>query len=320
MHIIVPDNLDQAGLDILDAAEGITYDAAAKMPREELLANAPKATGLIIRSASTIDAEMFEALTNVKAIARAGVGVDNIDLNIATERGVVVMNAPDGNTIATAEQTLAVMLSLARHLPKAYVSMVEGRWDRKAYTGTELRGKTLGIVGFGRVGQAVAKRAQAFEMSVIAFDPFIPTDIAQKADVRLVSLDELYAEANYISLHAVVTDETRDMINAESIDKMKDGVRIINVARGALINEVDLADAIKMGKVAGAGVDVYSTEPPEAGHPLIGLDGVVHTPHLGASTEEAQIDVAVQATHNLLNALQKGEYNNVVNPDVLSQL
>ena len=320
MHIVIPDNLDQAGLDILDAVEGISYLAPAKMTREELLNAADSADGLIIRSASTIDAEALAAFSKLKAIARAGVGVDNVDLDVATERGVVVMNAPDGNTIATTEHTFAMMLALSRYIPQAYNSMRDGKWDKKSFMGVELRGKTLGIIGFGRIGRALAKRAQAFEMNVIAYDPYIPAEAAQQTGVALLDLDELYTRADYISLHSLVTDETRGMINAQSIGKMKDGVRIINVARGAFINDADLAAAIQSGKVAGAAVDVFVKEPPPQDHPLLGLNGVLHTPHLGASTVEAQNEVAVQAAQNLLKALLKGEYNNVVNPAVLAKL
>lgn len=319
MHIIIPDNLDQVGLDILAATEGVTY-TARKMKREELLEIAHQADGLIIRSDTKVDAEMFAALSKVKAIARAGVGVDNVDLDLATERGVVVMNAPDGNTVATAEHTMACMLALARHIPQAFISMQNGHWDRKSFTGTELRGKTLGIIGFGRVGQAVAKRSLAFDMTVIAFDPFVSAQVATKLGVTLVNLDELFARSDYISLHAVVTAETRDIINAANITKMKDGVRIINVARGTLVNETDLANAIRAGKVAGAAVDVYPEEPPPADNALLGLERVIHTPHLGASTVEAQLEVAIQATNNLLDALLRGQYNNVVNPQVLEKL
>ncbi|MBZ0304574.1 MAG: phosphoglycerate dehydrogenase, partial [Anaerolineae bacterium] len=205
MHIIVPDNLDQVGLDMLAATPGITYEAPAKMTRAELLAKASTADGLIIRSATTVDQEMFDALTQIKAIARAGVGVDNVDLELATQRGVVVMNAPDGNTIATAEQTLALMLALARHVPQAYLSMREGKWDRKTFMGTELRGKTLGMIGFGRVGQAVAKRALAFEMTVLAYDPYVTLEVGQALGVSLLSLDEIFARADYLTLHSVAT-------------------------------------------------------------------------------------------------------------------
>ncbi len=320
MHIIVPDNLDKIGLEMLAATPGVTYEAPAKMTRDELLAKASTADGLIIRSATNVDAPMFDALTNIKAIARAGVGVDNVDLELATERGVVVMNAPDGNTIATTEQAFALMLSLARHIPHAHLSMKEGKWDKKSFMGTELRGKTLGIIGFGRVGQAVAKRAIAFEMTVIAYDPYVTQERAGAMGVTMKALDELFAEADYITLHSVATVETKGMINAANIAKMKNGVRIINAARGSLINEAELAEAVKSGKVAGAALDVFAVEPPDADNPLINLPGVIHTPHLGASTLEAQNEVAIQAVRNLLNALLNHEYNNVVNPDVLKKL
>jgi D-3-phosphoglycerate dehydrogenase len=320
MHILVPDNLDQVGLDILSQTAGVTFEAPAKITRAEFLARAPHADALIIRSGTQVDAEAFAALSRVKAIARAGVGVDNVDLALATERGVVVMNAPDGNTIATAEQTMAEMLALARHLPQAHLSMKEGKWDRKTFMGTELRGKTLGIIGFGRVGQAVAKRARAFEMHILAYDPYISADKAAEIGATMIDLDTLFAQSDYITLHAVATKETKEIINAANLAKMKDGVRIINVARGTLINEADLAEALKKGKVAGAALDVYAVEPPPAENPLLGLPNVIHTPHLGASTLEAQNEVAIQATHNLLDALLKGEYRNVVNPDVLAKL
>ena len=317
MHIIIPDNLHKDGLSILDATEGVTYDAHAEMTPDELLAKIAEADGLIIRSASTVNAGMLDAAANLKAIARAGVGVDNIDLSAATERGVIAMNAPDGNTVATAELAMGLMLALSRHIPQGYATMRDGKWDKKIFMGTELRGKTLGIVGFGRIGQTVAKRAAAFDMTVIAHDPFIPQEVADPLNVRLLSLDDMLAQADYITLHTVATPETKGMINAANIAKMKDGVRIINAARGTLVNENDLAAGIKSGKVAGAAVDVYPVEPPPSDNPLVGLDGVIHTPHLGASTHEAQSDVAVQAVNNLLDALLKGEYRNVVNPAVL---
>lgn len=320
MHILVPDNLDQIGLDMLAQTPGVTFEASKKMSREDLLKKAPEADGLIIRSASKVDAEMLAALSKVKAVTRAGVGVDNVDLVAATERGVVVMNAPDGNTIATAEQTLALMLALARHIPQAYASLKGGKWDRNSFLGTELRGKTLGIIGLGRVGQAVAKRAAAFEMSLVAYDPFVNQAAAQALGVQMLDLDALYAQSDYITLHAVATPQTRNMINAANIAKMKDGVRIINVARGTLVEEADLAAAIQSGKVTGAALDVFADEPPLENNPLIGLESVIHTPHLGASTLEAQNEVAVQAVNNLLNALLKGQYNNVVNPDVLARI
>jgi D-3-phosphoglycerate dehydrogenase len=320
VHILIPDNLDKAGLNLLSAASGVTIQAAAKMSRDEVLAAIPNADALIIRSATKVDGKMMDAAPKLKLIGRAGVGVDNVDLSAATERGIVVMNAPDGNTTATAELAFALMLATARFIPTAHTSLAGGQWDRKSFTGTELRGKTLGIIGFGRVGRAIAKRALAFEMTVIAYDPYISAESGRALGVELLSLETLYSCADYITLHALVTDENRHMINAAAIAKMKKGVRIINAARGALVNESDLAEALKSGQVAAAGIDVYNDEPPEAGNPLIGLKNVVHTPHLGASTVEAQDEVAVQIVQTTLEAFNKGEYKNVVNPDVLKKL
>ncbi len=317
-HVLVSDNVHPSALEILNRAEGLQITAPGQMSRAELLAALPEADALIIRSASKIDAEALAVATKLKLIARAGVGVDNVDLTVATEHGVIVMNTPDGNTISTAEMTFGLMLALARQIPQAHITMNEGKWDRKKFMGVELRGKTLGVVGFGRIGRAVAKRALAFEMTVIAFDPYIPADVAADLGVELVDLDTLYQRSDFISLHAVLTDETRDMINAGTIAKMKDGVRIVDAARGALINEADLADALKSGKVAGAALDVYPSEPPTADDPLIGLPNVVHTPHLAASTEDAQVTVAVDAAKQIVDALLNGKYANVVNPDVLA--
>ncbi len=317
-NILVPDNVNQAAIEFLQQTEGFNVTAPGKMSREETLATIPQAHALIIRSSTKADAELLDKAENLRVIARAGVGVDNVDLEAATARGVVVMNTPGGNTISTAEHAFGLMLALARHIPKAHMSMLEGRWDRKLFMGAELRGKTLGIIGFGRIGQALGKRAQAFEMTVIAYDPYIPAEVAAAQNTELVDLDTLYARSDYISLHALITDETRGMINAQSIAKMKDGVRIINAARGALINEADLAEAIKSGKVAGAALDVYSAEPPKD-NPLVGLDGVVHTPHLAASTADAQVAVAVEAAKLVVTALTQGEYSNVVNPAVLER-
>jgi D-3-phosphoglycerate dehydrogenase len=319
MHILIPDNLDKAGLALLSKAEGITVQAAAKMSREEVLAAIPDADALIIRSATKVDRAMMQAAPKLKLVGRAGVGVDNVDLAAATELGIVVMNAPDGNTVATAELALGLMLALARHIPAADASMKAGQWERKAYMGIELRGKTLGLIGFGRVGRAVAKRAAAFEMTIIAYDPFIPAEVATNMGVKLVTLDELLATADFISLHAQPSPENHNLINAQTLAKMKKGVRIVNDSRGSLIDEAALAEAIKAGQVAGAALDVYQQEPPEANNPLIGLPGVIHTPHLGASTLEAQDEVAVQIAQQTLDALFKGEYRNVVNPDVLSK-
>lgn len=319
-HILVPDNLDKAGLNILSAAPGVTVQSATKMSRDEVMAAIPNADALIIRSATKVDQAMLQAAPKLKFIGRAGVGVDNVDLPAAAAAGVVVSNAPDGNTVATAELTLALMLALIRFIPQAYGSLTGGNWDRKSFTGIELRRKTLGIVGFGRVGRAVAKRAQAFEMDVIAFDPYIAAEFGTGLGVRIVTLDELFAQSDFITLHAVVTPENTGMIGTDNIAKMKQGVRIINASRGQLIDDAALAEAVKSGKVAGAAVDVYSEEPPPNDHPLIGLSNVITTPHLGASTIEAQDEVAVQIAQTALDALFKRDFKNVVNPDVLNKL
>lgn len=317
-HVLVPDNVHQNAIDILEKTDGITVTAPGKMDRDSLFNAIEDAHAIIIRSGVTADAELLDKATNLKAIARAGVGVDNVDLDKATEKGIVVMNTPGGNTISTAEHTFGLMIDLSRHIAQGHQSLAEGRWDRKKYVGVELKGKTLGIIGLGRIGQAIATRAQAFDMTVIAYDPYLPADIAQGINVELVDLDTLYAQSDYITLHAMVSDETKHMINADAIAKMKDGVRILNAARGALIHSADLADALKSGKVAGAALDVYEVEPPPADHPLVGLPNVIHTPHLAASTSDAQITVAVEAAHLIVDYLLNNKSDNVCNPDVLN--
>ena len=319
-HILVPDNVHASAVDVLKAAgDQITFAADGQITREALLAAVPEADALVIRSAHKIDAEVLNAAPKLKIIARAGVGVDNVDIPRATELGIVVVNTPGGNTISTAEHTLGLMLALARHIPQAHESMNAGKWDRKSYSGVELRGKTLGIVGFGRIGRAVAKRALAFEMTVIAYDPHIPADVAADLGVRLVSLEELFHTSDFITLHAMLTPENREMINRESLATMKTGVRIIDAARGALVNEADLAEALQSGQVAGAALDVYAEEPPKPDNPLIHLPNVVHTPHLAASTEDAQITVSVDAAKLVVDALLNDNVQNVVNPAVLDK-
>ena len=319
-HILVPDNVHANAVKVLKAAgDSITYTADGQITREALLAAVPEADALVIRSAHKIDAEVLHAAPRLKIIARAGVGVDNVDIPLATELGIVVVNTPDGNTISTAEHTFGLMLALARHIPQAHASMNVGKWDRKSFSGVELRGKTLGVVGFGRIGRAVAKRALAFEMTVIAHDPYLTTDLAADLGVKLVSLDELFHTSDFITLHAMLTAENHEMINRESLARMKRGVRIIDAARGALINEADLAEALQSGQVAGAALDVYAEEPPRPDNPLLHLPNVVHTPHLAASTEDAQITVSVDAAKLVVDALLRDDVKNVVNPAVLDK-
>lgn len=317
-HVLVPDNVHQQAIDILRGAEGIRVTAPGLMERADLLDAIVDADAIIIRSGVTADAELIASAPRLKAIARAGVGVDNVDLDAATAKGIVVMNTPGGNTISTAEHAFGLMIALSRHIARGHQSLLEGRWERKALSGVELKGKTLGLIGLGRIGQAIALRAQAFEMRVIARDPYLPPAVAAEIDVPLLSLAELYARADYLSLHALATDETRGMIDAHAIAAMKDGVRIINAARGALIVSDDLAAALKRGKVAGAALDVYEQEPPPADHPLIGLPNVLHTPHLAASTADAQITVAVEAAGLIGDYLLEGVMANVCNPSALS--
>ena len=312
-HVLIPDRVDPAAVELLREAGGIEVTAPGRMSREETLAAIGTVAGLIIRSTTQADAELIGMAPRLKAIVRAGAGVDNVDLPAATARGVVVMNTPEGNTVSTAEHTFALMLALARHIPAAHQALAEGRWERKAFEGVELKGKTLGIVGLGRVGRAVAERALAFGMTVIAYMPYSAAD----PEIEAVGLDVLLARSDFISLHPRLTDETRGMIDAAAIAKMKPGVRIVNAARGAIVDAHALADALRSGHVAGAAVDVYSQEPPSPDYPLVGLPNVVHTPHLAASTADAQIAVAVLAAEQMAGALLRGEYRNVTNPEAL---
>jgi D-3-phosphoglycerate dehydrogenase len=317
-HVVVPDAVDKRAVQILEEHPEFTVVGPAKMSREEALSAVADAHAIIIRSGIQADAELINAAPNLKVIARAGVGVDNVDLATATARGVRVINTPDGNTISTAEHTFGLMLALARHIPQGHQSLKEGRWDRKLFTGVELRGKTLGVVGFGRIGRAVAKRAAAFEMTVIAYDLYPNQAAADEIGARFVTLDELLAESDFITLHTALDAGSENMINAGTIARMKQGVRLVNAARGGLIDDVALAEAIKSGHVAGAALDVFTVEPPPADNPLVGLDGVIHTPHLAASTSDAQINVGFDAVHFVIEALTTGNYVNVVNAEVLS--
>lgn len=300
--ILVSDKLGQAGLDLLEATPNVSYDMKLGLSKDELIAIIPDYDGLIIRSDTQPDADVIAAGTRLKAIGRAGIGVDNIDLVAATAHGIKVVNTPRSNSIATAEQTLTLMLSMKRFTAHSHASVGAGGWNRDDYVGTEIFGKTLGVIGFGYIGRLVAARAQAFGMNVIAADPYVTAAAVSELGAELLPLDELLGRADVITLHAVVTDETNGMINASTIAKMKDGVMLVNVARGKLINEADLAAALKSGKVAAAGLDVFYNEPP-TGSPLIGLPNVTHTPHLGASTVEAQEAVGTQIVEQVLKVL-----------------
>ncbi len=312
-RILVSDKLGAAGLDMLDKAADAAYDMKTGLSKEELLAIIPEYDGLIIRSDTRPDADVIAAGKKLKVIGRAGIGVDNIDIAAATNHGVVVMNTPGSNSVATAEQTMALMLAVTRYTVPAHNSLAAGEWNRAQFAGTELYGKVLGIVGFGRIGRLVAERAKAFGMTVLAHDPFVKAEEGAKLGVSLVDLDRVFSQADYLTLHTAVTPQTTKMINCPTIKKMKKGVIIINVARGKLIDEAALAEALRDGHVKAAALDVYTSEPPAADNPLIGLPNVLHTPHLGASTAEAQRNVATQIVSQVLDCLRGGEIRNAVN-------
>ncbi|GHT42894.1 hypothetical protein AGMMS49921_09320 [Endomicrobiia bacterium] len=268
--------------------------------------------GLLIRSEVKVTADIIEAAQNLKFIGRAGTGVDNVDKDAATKKNIIVANVPGGNTISAAEHTIGLMLFLARQIPEAYKSLKNKKWDRKNFVGTELFGKTLGLIGLGRIGTEVAKRMNSFGMKVIAYDPFASPESAKNNGIELKSLDDVFSQADYISIHSPLNDTTRGMINVDAIKKMKDGVKIINCARGPIINEKDLSDAIKSKKVGGAAVDVFAKEPPED-WTLIETDNVVVTPHLAASTQEAQVRIAEEIGEVLVDFFTKGLIRNAVN-------
>lgn len=312
-RILVSDNLSEKGLSILRSEPDIEVDVKTGLSPEELADTIGPYDALVIRSGTKVTAEVLARADNLKAIGRAGAGLDNVDREVATSRGIVVMNTPGGNTVSTAEHTWALMLALSRNVYPAARSLAEKRWDRKKYAGTEMFGKTLGTVGLGRVGGVVASRALAFGMKVLAFDPYVPESHLAKLGYQAATLEEVYAQSDYITLHAPATDETKGMINAEAIAKMKEGVRIVNCARGAIINAADLAAALDSGHVAGAAVDVYDKEPPDHEYPLFNRDNCLCTPHLAASTTEAQENVAIAVSKDVIRALHGEETVGAVN-------
>jgi D-3-phosphoglycerate dehydrogenase len=317
MHrVLVTDTLAEEGLARLRAEPGMEVVVDAKLARDPagLRRALAEADGIAIRSGTQLTAEVLDGQSRLKVIVRAGVGVDNIDVPLATRLGVVVMNTPGGNTISTAEHTMALLLALARNVAKADGSLKAGKWERNEFTGTQLEGKTLGVIGLGRVGLAVAHRAQGFGMTVVGFDPFLAAEKALEYGVESVArLDDLWGRCDFLTLHTPLTAETRNLIGAREISLMKPTVRIINCARGGLIDEAALAAALNLGKVAGAAIDVFDPEPPPAEHPLVRHPLVLVTPHLGASTEEAQISVAIEAARLLCDFLARGQVRFAVN-------
>lgn len=310
--ILALDNLSEQGITAFQAAPGFEVTVKPAQKPDELAAIIGEYDGLVVRSGTTVTAEAIAAATNLKVIGRAGVGTDNIDKDAATKAGIVVMNVPGGNTISTCEHTFALLFALCRNIPAAHQSMMEGRWDRKKFMGAEVKDKVLGVIGIGRIGGEVVKRAQAFGMHVLAFDPVLTKMKAESLGVDLVELDELITRADFISIHAPKNAHTDNMLRAEHFRKMKPTCRIVNCARGGIVNEQDLAEALKAGAIAGAALDVYTKEPLED-NPFLGLENVVTTPHLAASTDEAQVVVAVEVAHQMIDFLNTGSIVNAVN-------
>ena len=313
-RVLVTDKLAEEGLDLLRSQPGLEVVVNTKLDPAGLRAALAEADGIVIRSGTQLTAEVLKDQPRLKVIVRAGVGVDNIDAPAATRQGIVVMNTPGGNTVSTAEHTMALILALSRNVGPANSSLKAGKWDRNKFTGSQLGGKTLGIVGLGRVGLAVAKRALGFDMTVVGFDPFLSAERAQEMGVESVPrLGDLWGRCDYISLHTPLSAETRHIIGDKELGQMKDGVRLINCARGGLIDEAALLEALNSGKVAGAAIDAFDPEPPPADHPLVVHPKTLVTPHLGASTEEAQISVAVEAARLLVDFFERGQIKFSVN-------
>lgn len=312
MKVLAMDKTAEEGLKVLRDA-GIEVDAKSGLTEEELIKIIPGYDGLIVRSETKVTPKIIEAANNLKIAGRAGVGVDNIDLPSATQRGIIVVNSPEGNTVAAAEHTWAMLLAMTRQIPQAHGKLKSGNWDKKSFKGIEVLNKTLGVVGLGKIGRRVASYALGMGMKVIAYDPFVTADYAKSLGVELRTLEEVIKEADFITLHIPKTKETAGIINAEAIAKMKKGVRIVNVARGGIINEKDLYEALKSGKVAAAALDVFEKEPLPADSPLLTLDNVIVTPHLGASTVEAQVNVAIDVAEQIVEVLKGGAARSAVN-------
>ena len=311
VKVLVSDNIAQDGIDILNEA-GIEVTKKTGLSEEELVKEIKGYDGIVIRSGTKVKASIIEASDNLKVIGRAGVGLDNVDVDAATKKGIIVMNTPLGNTISTAEHTMAVILSLARNIPQANLSMKENKWERKKFMGKELYGKVLGIVGLGRIGREVAKRAIEFGMKVLTFDPYISEEIASKIEVELVEYNDLLKRSDYITFHIPLSDNTYHMLSDKEFEIMKDTAYVINCSRGGVVDEEALCKALSGKNIAGAALDVYESEPPE-NSPLLELDNIVLTPHLGASTEEAQLNVAVEVAEQVRDALINNIVRNAVN-------
>lgn len=319
-RVLVSDKMAPAAIEIFKQTPGIEVDVKTGLTPAELEGIIKDYDALAIRSATKVTPAVIERATKLSVVARAGVGLDNVDIAAASKKGIVVMNTPDGNTITTGEHTIAMMLSLARQIPQATASMKAGKWEKNKFMGHEFCNKTLGIIGTGRVGSTVASRAQGLKMNVMAYDPFISPEAAEKLGITLATLDEIFAKADFITVHTPLTKETEGVVNAAAFARMKKGVFIINCARGGIVNEKDLLDALVSGKVAGAALDVF-VEEPTRNMELIAHENVICTPHLGASTDEAQVNVAIAVAEQIVAYLTKGEIINAINfPSISSEM
>jgi D-3-phosphoglycerate dehydrogenase / 2-oxoglutarate reductase len=312
MKVLVSDNLSATGVEILKKESGLEVDVKTGLPKEELIKIIPEYDGLIVRSATKVVAEIIEASKNLKVIGRAGIGVDNIDLDAAGKKGIIVMNAPEGNIITTAEHTMALLMSMSRNIPQARAALRNKKWAPKEFMGVELFEKTLGIIGLGRIGSIVADRARAFHMKIVVYDPYISQERAEKLGVELVELKDLLGRSDFLTLHTPGL-AGKPLLGKEEFDQMKPGIRIVNCARGSLIDDAALIEAVKSKKVAGAALDVYHKEPLDLNSPLLEVDEIICTPHLGASTGEAQEKVAIAICDQIIDYLKYGNVRNAVN-------
>jgi D-3-phosphoglycerate dehydrogenase len=312
-RVLIADELSTRAVEILSRHPEVSVEVKTGLKGAALIEALQGVHGLAVRSATKVTAEVLDGARELKIVGRAGIGVDNIDVPAASRRGVIVMNTPSGNAVTTAEHALFLLCSLARHIPQATASMKGGKWDKKKFQGTELFDKTLGVVGLGNIGRIVADRALGLKMKVVGYDPFLTAEAAERIGVELVALDELWKRADMISIHTPLTADTRGLVGAQAFAKMKDGVLLVNAARGGIVDEAALLAALDSGKVGGAALDVFVEEPPPAGHPLVAHERVICTPHLGASTEEAQEKVAVEVAEQLVAYLVRGEVKNAVN-------
>ncbi|MCP4502732.1 MAG: hypothetical protein GY822_22530 [Deltaproteobacteria bacterium] len=311
--ILIADELAQAGVDAFEAADGFDVDVKTGLSPEEQHAIIGEYHGLVIRSSTTVDEALLEKASSLKIVIRAGVGVDNIDIPACTKKGVLVENTPFGNAMSAAEHAIALLCSMARFIPQANATMHDGKWQKKRFVGMQLTGKTLGVIGTGNVGAMTIERAQGLKMTAIAFDPFLTDERAKELNVEKVELDEIFARSDAISLHVPLLGSTRGLLGEEAFKKMKDGVLIINAARGGVVDEVALVKAIDAGKVRSAALDVFEVEPLPESSPLVGREEIILTPHLGASTKDAQLSVATDAASQMMAYLSSGELNFALN-------